>query len=190
MLIALRSLRRWPDRRLPAWLFSPALLGGLLCLPAGNLPLQAATDPPPAAARAPRPADLVILQRRSSVHGEQEVGVFGARPDPLQPDLWSVQVWEESDDRVTIATDRIRCSPQAPMRITGTASRLLVRELNPGGAIHASNRLDHLIWWAVCHPSLAGRDPAGLTPEARRLGLSGTLPERQEIVPAPSVRRN
>lgn len=127
----------------------------------------------------------MILQRSESVNGLKRVGVFGAKPDPQQPGLWSVQVWEETNDRVTIATDRVRCSVTAPMRITGAGGQLLVRELNPGGAIHPANRLDHLIWWAVCHPPLAGRDPAGLVEEARRLGYSGQLPERQEQLQAP-----
>jgi len=94
-------------------------------------------------------------------------------------------VWEETRDRVTIATDRIGCSPAAPMRITGSGSQLLVRALNPGGLIHPANRADHLIWWAVCHPSLAGRDPAGFGAEARRLGYSGQLQETQEVIKAP-----
>jgi hypothetical protein len=154
-----------------------AALFGTAALPA------LAADPPKR--RAPRPPDLVILLRSESVNGLKQVGVFGAKADPQRPGLWSVQVWEETADRVTIATDRIRCSATAPMRITGAGSQLLVRELNPGGAIHPANRLDHLIWWAVCHPSLAGRDPVGLAEEARRLGYSGQLPERQEQLQAP-----
>ena len=75
------------------------------------------------------------------------------------------------------------------MRITGSGSQLLVRELNPGGVIYPANRLDHLIWWAICYPQLAGRDPAGLGAEARRLGFSGQLQEEQQLlrVPVPSV---
>lgn len=153
-----------------------ALFGGAV------LPVLAA-DPPKS--RAPRPPDLLILLRSESVNGQKQIGVFGAKADPQRPGLWSVQVWEETHDRVTIATDRIRCSATAPMRITGVGGQLLVRELNPGGAIHPANRLDHLIWWAVCHPPLAGRDPAGLVEEARRLGYSGQLPERQERLQAP-----
>ena len=163
-------------RRQVVLVLAAALFGG------GALPVLAA-DPPKS--RAPRPPDLVILQRSESVNGLKRVGVFGAKPDPQQPGLWSVQVWEETNDRVTIATDRVRCSVTAPMRITGAGGQLLVRELNPGGAIHPANRLDHLIWWAVCHPPLAGRDPAGLVEEARRLGYSGQLPERQEQLQAP-----
>jgi hypothetical protein len=158
------------------------LLAAALC---GVAALPGLAADPPAKSRAPHPPDLVILLRSESVNGLKRVGVFGAKADPQQPGLWSVQVWEETNDRVTIATDRVRCSATAPMRITGAGGQLLVRELNPGGAIHPANRLDHLIWWAVCHPSLAGRDPAGLVEEARRLGYSGQLPERQEQLQAP-----
>lgn len=158
-----------------------AWLAGLL----SGVALPVAAAEPPASTRAPRPPDLVILQRNESVNGEQQIGLFGVKADPLRPGLWSVQVWEETRDRVTIATDRIGCSVAAPMRITGSGSQLLVRELNPGGAIYPANRLDHLIWWAVCHPSLAGRDPAGLAAEARRLGYSGQLQERQQQLQAP-----
>ncbi len=153
-------------------------------LSSGALSASAADDPA-AASRAPRPADLVILLRSQSVNGEKQVGVFGAKADPQRPGMWSVQVWEETDDRVTVATDRVGCSPTAPLRITGSGSQLLVRELNPGGAIHPSNRLDHLIWWSVCHPAQAGRDPAGLGAEARRLGYSGQLQETQQVLQAP-----
>lgn len=172
--------------RAAAWLSGLALAGGSL----GGSALPARSGDDPAATRAPRPADLVILQRSQSVNGDRQVGVFGAKADPQRPGLWSVQVWEETDERITIATDRIGCSATAPMRITGSGSRLLVRELNPGGAIHPANRLDHLIWWAVCHPSLAGRDPAGLAAEARRLGYSGQLQEQQQVLRSPGRPRS
>lgn len=154
-----------------------------LTLTGGLLPARSAE--PPDSTRPPRPPDLVILQRSQNVNGETLVGVFGAKADPQRPGLWSVQVWEETDDRVTVATDRIGCSATAPMRITGSGSRLLVRQLNPGGLIYPANRLDHLIWWAVCHPAQAGRDPDGLGAEARRLGYSGQLQESQQQLRAP-----
>jgi hypothetical protein len=40
-----------------------------------------------------------------------------------------------------------------------------------------------MLWWAICHPALAGRDPAGLAAEAQKLGYGGQLVERLEIVP-------
>jgi len=180
---------RWPA--LPGRRRSPAntalrLLALVLCGAAfgpGDLPALAAD--PPAKTRAPRPEDLLILLRIASVNGEKQVGIYGAKADPSPGGLWSVQVWEETNDRVTIATDRISCSAAAPTRLTGSGSQLLVRQLNPGGPIHAGNRLDHLIWWAVCHPALAGRDPAGLASQARQLGYSGQLPELQQQLQAP-----
>ena len=173
-----RSVR---DRSHGWRLLGLALAGAYL---AGGAPLAGAAEAP-ASTRAPRPPGLVILLRSESVNGALQVGVFGAKADPLRPGLWSVQVWEETNERITIATDRIACSPTAPMRITGSGSQLLVRELNPGGMIVPANRLDHLIWWAVCHPAQAGRDPAGLGGIARQLGYSGQLQERQQQLQAP-----
>jgi hypothetical protein len=158
------------------------LAAGLPLLLCPLRPGAAAQDPPASEGRAPRPPDLRILWRSESVLGTKQIGIFDARADARQPGLWSVQVWEETRDRVTVATDRIGCTPQMPVRITGAGSQTYVRQLNPGGAIHDANRLDHLIWWAVCQPELAGRDPAGLTKEARRLGFSGTLREQQDVV--------
>ncbi len=171
---------------------SPATLAALaLALLPGGLfagglpPAMAAQNPPPEDAKAPRPADLVILQERISREGLQSIGVYGIKADPLMPDNWRVQIWQEQPDRVTIATDKIRCSPSGPMRVTGTATRLIVRELNPGGPITAANRVDHLIWWAVCVPAQAGKDPATLGALARSLGYSGQLIEREEVLVAP-----
>jgi len=176
---ASRPVRSAADAGLPL-----LLAGMLLGVMAG--PALAAQDPPPPDSRAPRPASLVILFRSESVLGSKQIGVFDAKPDPRQSGLWSVQVWEETRDRVTIATDRIGCTTTAPLRITGTGRQLLVRQLNPGGPIHDANRLDHLIWWAVCHPELAGRDPSGLRAEARSFGFDGRLREQQDVVLAPS----
>jgi hypothetical protein len=161
-----------------------ALLPGAL-LAGGLRPAMAAQNPPPEDAKAPRPADLVILQERISREGPQSLGVYGIKADPLMPDNWRVQIWQEQLDRVTIATDKIRCSPSGPMRVTGTATRLIVRELNPGGPITSANRVDHLIWWAVCVPAQAGKDPATLGALARSLGYSGQLIEREEVLVAP-----
>jgi hypothetical protein len=41
----------------------------------------------------------------------------------------------------------------------------------------------HLVWWAVCHPEQAGREPAELTGVARQLGYSGSLRESVQILP-------
>jgi hypothetical protein len=145
--------------------------------------------PPPAAAQEPsrsneenRPRGFRLLQDRVTHRGREVVGIYGLVAEPTQPGMWRVQVWEELDDRVTVATDKIGCSVAAPLRITGTSRRLIIRELNPGGVITPANRLDHLMWWAVCFPDQAGRDPAGLGPLARQLGYSGLLPEREQVL--------
>ncbi len=132
-----------------------------------------------------RPKGFKVLQDRVTHRGREVVGIYGQVSEPSQPGMWRVQVWEELDDRVTVATDKIGCSVTAPLRITGTARRLIIRELNPGGVITPANRLDHLMWWAVCVPEQAGRDPATLGPVARQLGYSGRLPEREQVVLGP-----
>jgi len=179
----LEPLRSWQ----PAPLARSAALGlaALALLPAAVAVAVAADNPAPPDAKAPRPADLVILQQWTSREGQQSVGIFGIKADPLMPDTRSVQIWYEQPDRVTIATDKIRCSTQGPMRVTGTATRLIVRELNPGGPITPTNRQDHLIWWAVCVPAQAGKDPASLGALARSLGYSGHLIEREQVLVAP-----
>lgn len=132
-----------------------------------------------------RPPGFKVLLDKVTHRGREVVGVYGLVPEPAQPGMWRVQVWEELDDRVTVATDKIGCSLSSPMRITGTARRLIIRELNPGGVITPANRLDHLMWWAVCVPAQAGKDPASLGPLARQLGYSGRLPEREQVVLGP-----
>jgi hypothetical protein len=134
---------------------------------------------------APRPADLVILEERVGQQGRQVIGVFGREADPSQPDVWRVRLWDERQEDLTISTDVVHCSRSAPMRITGLDRKLILRELNPGGAITRTNRLDHMIWWAACYPDQAGRDPAGLASVARELGYSGTLRESEQVLPAP-----
>ncbi|MCT0207417.1 hypothetical protein [Synechococcus sp. CS-1332] len=132
-----------------------------------------------------RPVGFKVLLDKVTHRGREVVGIYGLVSEPAQPGMWRVQVWEELDDRVTVATDKIGCSLSSPMRITGTARRLIIRELNPGGVITPANRLDHLMWWAVCVPAEAGKDPASLGPLARQLGYSGRLPEREQVVLGP-----
>ncbi len=148
--------------------------------------------PPPAAAQGEsrsneenRPKGFRVLLDRVTHRGREVVGIYGLVAEPAQPGMWRVQVWEELDDRVTVATDKIGCSVTAPLRITGSSRRLVIRELNPGGVITPANRLDHLMWWAVCFPEQAGRDLATLGPVARQLGYSGLLPEREQVVLGP-----
>jgi len=132
-----------------------------------------------------RPADLVILEERDSLQGHLSVGVFGLQKDPSTPDLWRVNIWRQWPDRVVIATDVVRCDTKAPQRITGDRQRVIVRSLNPGGAISRANRLDHMVWWASCFPQQAGQDPAALAATARQLGYSGQLPESEQVIATP-----
>jgi hypothetical protein len=132
-----------------------------------------------------RPPNLLVLQERLSHQGRFSIGVFDATADPAVPGLWRVKVWREVADRVDVSVDVVGCSPSGPMRLTGSGDRLIMRQLNPGGMITPANRLDHLIWWAVCAPEQAGRDPATLAPVAREMGFSGTLVESEQVLPAP-----
>jgi hypothetical protein len=154
--------------------------------PAAANPDQEFSDTPPP------PPDLVVLARRSGLRGRWRLGVFGRQPDPGQPLVWRIRLWEQTEDRVFTATDVLNCSPAQPMRITGGTGAagpgnglISLRDLNPGGPITPANRLDHQIWWAACVPEQAGKDPATLGAEARRLGFSGTLVERERVVPGP-----
>jgi hypothetical protein len=130
-----------------------------------------------------------VLEKKFTLKGRWRLGVFGRQPDPGQAGVWRIKVWEQTEDRVFVSTDVLNCGPSQPMRITGgsggTRGLLILRELNPGGPITRSNRLDHQIWWAACFPEQAGKDPATLGPEARRLGFSGALVEREQVVPGP-----
>jgi hypothetical protein len=111
------------------------------------------------------------------------LGVYGPRRDPASPDLWRVSFWQQLGVDVSVRTDTVGCSVSAPMRLTNDMGRWQLAELNPGGPVHAGNRVDHLVWWAVCHPEQAGRDPAGLGALARQLGYSGSLRESVQILP-------
>ena len=82
-----------------------------------------------------RPPGFKLLLDRVTHRGREVVGLYGLVSEPTQPGMWRVKVWEELDDRVTVATDKIGCSLTSPLRITGTSRRLVIRELNPGGVI-------------------------------------------------------
>lgn len=131
-----------------------------------------------------RPPGLVLLEEKQMMDGKQAIGIMSASADPSEPGLWRVKVWDELPNRVLARHETVRCLPASPMRITNDGRQLLVRFLNPGGAITLANRRDHLVWWAVCFPEQAGRDPAQLVETARRLGFSGRLVEREEVLPS------
>jgi hypothetical protein len=131
-----------------------------------------------------RPGDLLLLREWSTMEGGFAIGVHDAKPDPRDPLARTIVVWVESPTGVQLAVDTLRCSPEAPLRLTRKGNSLLIKELNPGGAISEANRLDHQIWWAACHPQQAGKDPASLQAAARQLGYSGQLREQQQVLPA------
>lgn len=166
-----------------------AALPGLLLLgprPAAAQTSLGASDAsnPFRSAEQQRPAGLVLLREWQTMAGTHAIGVYDTKPDPRDASARTIVVWLETPDGVKLAVDTLRCSPQAPMRLTRQGRDLLIKELNPGGAVSEANRLDHQIWWAACFPEQAGKDPASLAAQARRLGYSGTLREQQQVLPA------
>lgn len=130
-----------------------------------------------------RPPGLVLLEERQMMEGKQAIGIMEVKADPGEPGLWRVKVWDERPDQALVRHETVRCRTTDPMRVTNDGRNQLLRFLNPGGVITPANRRDHLVWWAVCFPEQAGRDPAQLGPTARRLGFSGQLVERELVVP-------
>ena len=127
----------------------------------------------------------MLLSERPVPGGMQATGVYAIEVDPAFADLRRVKVWLELPNDVQVRNETIRCNTTTPMRVTHDGRDLVVRQLNPGGVITPSNRLDHLIWWAVCHPEQAQRDPASLGETARQLGYSGHLQESEQRLPSP-----
>ena len=130
-----------------------------------------------------RPQGLVLLRQWQTMEGEHAIGVYGAKVDPADATARTIAVWFETPTGVKLATDTLRCSPAAPMRLTRQGRALLIKELNPGGGVSDANRLDPQIWWAACFPEQAGKDPATLGALARQLGYSGQLREQQQVLP-------
>jgi hypothetical protein len=162
------------------WAAGPWAAAALL---AAAAPAHAAPDASFRTSAEQRPADLVVLRRWSTIGGEHLIGVHDAKPDARDPTARTIVLWLETPTGVKLAVDTLRCSPEAPMRLTLKGDALEIRELNPGGQVIAANRLDHQIWWAACHPAQAGKDPAQLTAVARQLGYTGKLREQQQLVP-------
>ena len=131
-----------------------------------------------------RPLGMVLLTERLVPGGKQAAGIYQIEVDPVLPDVRRVKVWLELPNDLQVRNETIRCSAKTPMRVTTDGRDLIVRQLNPGGLITPSNRLDHLIWWAVCVPELAKQDPATLGDKARQLGYSGHLQESEQRVPS------
>ena len=179
VLVHARGQRQVKARGL-AWVASAAglaLAGWLAPLPAGAdqgdmvNPIDA------------RPPGLVVLWERAGRGGKEAVGVFAVSKDPNDPEVRQIKVWLELPNNLRVRQETIRCSPSQPMRMSSNGREFILRELNPGGTITSANRLDHQIWWAACYPEQAGKDPASLAPLARKLGYSGHLVEREQVLP-------
>jgi len=182
---------------LPGWLLKPqaapwaehlsaGLASGLGAVLAAGL--GTGWVPPLRAEPAPRPADLKILEEKTTMReGTHWLGVYGRVAERDQPGIWRVKLWREWSDRVEISSESIDCRPGRATRAGVTASKVVVQTLNPGGPINPANRLDHLIWWASCFPEQAGRDPAGLGPLARSLGFDGHQSEHFEVLSVPPL---
>lgn len=135
--------------------------------------------------KAMRPVDLVVLDQRDGPN-EYTLGIFAVSGNAVDPEMRSFKLWQEYADNLVIPTESVNCSREEPLRVTRDTGAIYVRKLNPGGGMSASTREDHLVWWAACHPELAGQDPAGLTEQARELGYSTQLIESQEILRLPA----
>ena len=131
-----------------------------------------------------RPADLQVLLEEPDAGGTRMIGIYGIQRDPGNADLRRYSLWEESPADMNIYIESVSCAVQQPLRVKRTGTAVFVRMLNPGGPINATNREDHLVWWAACVPDLAGTDPATLHQNALDLGFSTLIPERQEQLPA------
>ena len=130
-----------------------------------------------------RPPGLVVLWERPGRGGKEAVGVYAVSKDANDPEVRQIKVWLELPNNLRVRQETIRCSLSQPMRMSSNGREFILRELNPGGTITSANRLDHQIWWAACYPEQAGKDPAGLAPLARKLGYSGHLLEREQVLP-------
>ena len=134
--------------------------------------------------RSMRPPDLVVLDRRD-VGGDYTLGIFAVKRDPANPALRKFKLWQEYPDNLVIPSESVDCSAEEPVRVTRDKDAIYIRKLNPGGPVRATVREDHLVWWAACHPELAGQDPSALTDKARELGYSTLLIESQEVLRLP-----
>ena len=135
--------------------------------------------------KAMRPVDLVVLDQSEGAE-EYTLGIFAVSGDPSDPETRRFKLWQEYADNLVIPSESVNCSREEPLRVTRDTESIYVRKLNPGGAMRASTREDHLVWWAACHSDLAGQDPAGLADKARELGYSTELIESQEVLRLPA----
>ena len=132
-----------------------------------------------------RPAGIKVLETRPAAGGTYTLGIYSITKDPTDPDLRRYKLWREYPDDLVVPTESVRCSKDAPTRVTRDKEAIYVWRLNPGGVITDANRENHLVWWAACVPAQAGIDPATLTTEARKLGYSNVLIEAMEVLKLP-----
>jgi len=132
-----------------------------------------------------RPAGIKVLETRPAAGGTYTLGIYSITKDPTDPDLRRYKLWREYPDDLVVPTESVRCSKDAPTRVTRDKEAIYVWRLNPGGVITDANRENHLVWWAACVPAQTGVDPTTLTTEARKLGYSTLLVEAMEVLKLP-----
>ena len=135
--------------------------------------------------KAMRPVDLVVLDQRDGADA-YTLGIFAINKDPADPELRRFKLWREYADDLVVPSESVSCSREEPLRMTRDNNAIYIRKLNPGGPLRLSTREDHLVWWAACHPTLAGKEPESLGEQARELGYSTQLIESQEVLRLPA----
>ena len=135
--------------------------------------------------KAMRPVDLVVLDQRDGADA-YTLGIFAINKDPADPELRRFKLWQEYADDLVVPSESVSCSREEPLRMTRDNNAIYIRKLNPGGPLRLSTREDHLVWWAACHPTLAGKEPESLGEQARELGYSTQLIESEEVLRLPA----
>ena len=135
--------------------------------------------------KAMRPVDLVVLDQRDGADA-YTLGIFAINSDPADPELRRFKLWQEYADDLVVPSESVSCSREEPLRMTRDNDAIYIRKLNPGGPLRLSTREDHLVWWAACHPTLAGKEPESLGEQARELGYSTQLIESEEVLRLPA----
>ena len=135
--------------------------------------------------KAMRPVDLVVLDQRDGADA-YTLGIFAINSDPADPELRRFKLWQEYADDLVVPSESVSCSREEPLRMTRDNNAIYIRKLNPGGPLRLSTREDHLVWWAACHPTLAGKEPESLGEQARELGYSTQLIESEEVLRLPA----
>ena len=139
-----------------------------------------------------RPPDLVVLERKD-VGGDYTLGIFAIKRDSANPELRKFKLWQEYSDNLLIPSESVDCSAEEPVRVTRDKEAIYIRKLNPGGPVRATAREDHLVWWAACHPELAGQqrqpDAGHLRRREQRRARDPDADDRQRDDALPGVLR-